>query len=345
MDTPTRADRGFHMYIDTDALSLRYRDRAVNLEQQRLLVTNFRGTQQEPDLTEPANCAGYGRVRHFRRSSGDGRWPSNPLPLDPAHRALGVASSDLLRAQVFQSAVCNWRCWYCFVPFNLLAANPKHSAWLSALELLDLYVSEPDPPPMIDLTGGQPDLVPEWVPWMMKELLARGLSDRVYLWSDDNLSNDFFWRFLSDADRELVATYPKYGRVCCFKGFDNESFSFNTMAEPALFERQFDLASRFVALGLDLYVYATFTTPTAQGIADAMPRFVDRLQAIDPHLPLRTVPLEIQVYSPVSRRLDATRVAAMDHQYRAIEAWQRELEKRFPSEVRAQNIVDIPLAS
>lgn len=84
---------------------------------------------------------------------------------------------------------------------------------------------------------------------MMTELRARGLERHVYLWSDDNLSTDYFWRFLSDADRELVATYPTYGRVCCFKGFNAASFAFNTRAEPALFERQFVLMQRLLTLG------------------------------------------------------------------------------------------------
>ena len=94
--------------------------------------------------------------------------------------------------------------------------------------LVELYLNQEDPPPVIDLSGGQPDLVPEWVPWMMKELSARGLGKRVYLWSDDNLSTDCFWSFLSDSEREFVAGYENYSRVCCFKGFDSESFAFNT---------------------------------------------------------------------------------------------------------------------
>ena len=40
-------------------------------------------------------------------------------------------------------------------------------------ELVELYLDEPEPPPMIDLTGGQPDLTPEWVPWTMEELAGR----------------------------------------------------------------------------------------------------------------------------------------------------------------------------
>jgi uncharacterized Fe-S cluster-containing radical SAM superfamily protein len=328
--------------IDTDAYSAQLRARAIDPAAGRLLITNFHGTEQEKDLSEPANCGGFGRVRHFRRATGDG-WPSNPLPIDPACRALGIAPSDMLRTQAFQNAACNWRCWYCFVPFNLLSANPKHSDMLTPAELVDLYLGEPDPPSVIDLTGGQPDLVPEWVPWMMREIRRRGLEERVYLWSDDNLSNDYFWRHLSEEDRELIASYANYGRVCCFKGFDAESFGFNTFAEPALFDRQFELMGRLLSVGFDLYAYATFTTPSSEGVADSMRRFVDRLQALDENLPLRTVPLEVRVFSPVGHRLDDVKSSALKHQRVAVEAWLREIEDRFSSDMRRLNISEVPL--
>jgi hypothetical protein len=155
--------------IDTDRVSARYRESAIDLKGHRLLVTNFRGTEQERDLSEPPNCRGFGRIRHFRRETNAG-WPPNPLPIDPACKALGLPATDLLRAQVFQNAVCNWRCWYCYVPFPLLAGNREHSDWLSPATIINLYLDQPEPPSVIDLTGGQPDLTPEWVPWMMAEL-------------------------------------------------------------------------------------------------------------------------------------------------------------------------------
>jgi hypothetical protein len=165
----------------------------------------------------------------------------------------------------------------------------------------------------------------------------------VYLWSDDNLSNDYFWRFLSEAEQSRIAAYPCYGRVCCFKGFDAESFAFNTKAEPERFEHQFQLMRRLLDLGIDLYVYATFTAPHGEGIADAMARFVDRLQQLDEYLPLRVVPLQIQVFTPVAHRLTASMHYAMDYQYRAIEAWNQELESRFSSAARAWTITNVPL--
>jgi uncharacterized Fe-S cluster-containing radical SAM superfamily protein len=326
----------------TDHLSAKYRTALIDPVSHRLLITNFIGTEQERDLTEPPNCDGFGRIRHFRRGEGAG-WPLNPLPIDPACQSLSLAPTDILRAQVFQNAACNWRCWYCFVPFNLLAANPKHTGWLTPVQMVDYYLAQPDRPRVIDLTGGQPDLTPEWVVWMMDELVARGLDDQVYLWSDDNLSTDYLWRYLTDQQRERLAAYPHYGRVGCFKGFDSTSFTFNTRAEPEQFPYQLTLMGRLLDLDVDLYAYATFTTPQATGIADAMARFVESLQQLDENLPLRTVPLQILPFTPVQGRLTAPMEQALVNQHAAIEAWQTELQRRFPAEARDWPITHVPL--
>jgi len=331
-----------HPTINTDKLSAKFREMAIDTDRKALLMTRFTGTKQESDFSVPANCGGFGRVRHFVRGGG-GAWPTNPLPIDPASSKLGLAHGEMLRAQVFQNAVCNWRCWYCFVPFNLLAGDRRYSDWLTPGQMIDLYLKEADRPQMIDLSGGQPDLTPEWVPWMMEELVQREMSDAVYLWSDDNLSNDYFWRYLTEHEIESIATYRNYGRVCCFKGFTSESFAFNTAADGALFHQQFDLFGRLKATGMDLYAYATFTTPTSENLEDDVRRFVDRLQQIAENLPLRTIPLEIAVFSPVVDRVNDSRRIAMEYQWRAITTWQEELEKRFSSELRSRPVNEVEL--
>ena len=333
------------MAIATDRFSEQLRRRAIDLENRRVLITDFSGSLQAQDLTEPSNCSGVGRIRHFRRMSSTG-WSENPLPIEPANKALGTTERDVLRAQVFQNAACNWRCWYCFVDFPLLSADPRRSRWLSASELLDLYLGEPNRPLVIDLTGGQPDLVPEWPVWMLDELNVRGLSETVYIWSDDNLSNDYFWRFLTDEQREMLASAAYYGKVGCFKGFNSFSFAFNTGAEPQLFDRQFELMERLLQLGLDQYAYVTFTAPESEDIADDISIFVDRLQRLDHNLPLRTVPLEIQEFTPVTGRMSQSPqlyAAALANQWRALDAWHDELARRFSRADLETNIADIPL--
>jgi uncharacterized Fe-S cluster-containing radical SAM superfamily protein len=328
--------------IDTGSWSERYRKAAIDLNNRKLLITNFRGTEQERDLSEPANCNGFGRIRHFRLGN-DEHWIKNPLPIEPAGRALSLRNGTVIKAQVFQNAICNWRCWYCFVPFSLLNANRRHSSWLSPAELLDLYLDDPAPPPMIDLTGGQPDLTPEWVPWMMEEINRRGLADKVYLWSDDNLSSDYFWRYLTNADRSLIQSYRNYGRVACFKGIDAESFAFNTGADPILFEQQFHLFRRFLELDVDLFAYVIFTTPNPEDVGTRVRTFVDRLQQLDSMLPLRTVPLEILPFTPVQGRVGTQHRLAMETQYAVLESWRTELQRRFTPDLRGKSICEIRL--
>src|SRR5260221_14480590 len=103
------------------------------------------------------------------------------------------------------------------------------------------------------------------------------------------------------------------------------------------------MMDRLLSVVIDVYAYVTFTTPSPNSIAEDMPRFVDHLQTLDENLPLRTVPLEIRVFSPVKKRLDDTMREALKNQYIAIDAWQKELESRYFGEQRTQRIANVPL--
>ena len=332
--------------IDTAQFAARLRQRAIDVPNRRLLISRLAGSEQEEDLSAPVNCGGYGRVRHFKLATAAG-WPRNPLPILPACRALGIPVPEVMRAQVFQNAACAWRCWYCFVPYNLLSADKRVSDWLSPDRLVELYGAEPDRPVVIDLSGGSPDLVPEWTPWMMESLRAAGLADTTYLWTDDNLSTTYLFDELSSQQIDLLRSYRNYGRVCCFKGYDSRSFAFNTRAAPGDFEKQFEVMQRLLALGLDIYGYVTLTSPHADRIEEGVKSLVDRMQALDTNLPLRVVPLQIRMFAPVGARIaaDDTRERAMEIQEDAITVWNDELRRRFPDDLRAGDIAAVPLAN
>lgn len=318
--------------IDTEKFSLALRKRGINLESREVLVTRFPGSEQARDLTLPPNCDGFGRIHHFKRDQGNG-WPPNPLPIDPALHALGLPKSDTIHVQVFQNAFCSWRCWYCFVDFDLLSANPHHAAFKTVDELLDLYMSEAGRPRVIDLSGGQPDLVPEWMLWFADALKNGGMDEQVYVWSDDNLSCDYLWRYLQKEEITRLSSYRNYGRVGCFKGFDANSFSFNTKADPIEFSTQFKLMRRLVGSGFDVYGYATFTSDSDKHIHKHMVSFVDRLQSeVDEVFPLRTVPLRIREYTPTATRMGPEHHRAIKIQEVAVFAWKEELAKRFRPE-------------
>lgn len=326
--------------IDTDKFSGVLRRKGINLTNKTLSITYFFGSDQEKDLLEPANCKGYGRVRNFKLNINP-NWVSNPLPILPASKALGLLPDSTIRAQVFQNSICNWRCWYCFVDFSLLAGDEKHSSFLTTDELVNLYLNELDPPPMIDLSGGQPDLTPEWVPWMMESLKEKGLQDKVYLWSDDNLSNDYLWKFLTTQQIDSMLNYKMYSRVSCFKGIDERSFSLNTKADPKLFENQFDLCHRLIDTGFDLYGYITLTAESSTDFDSVIPRFMDLMQKRNEGFLLRIVPLEVKMYEPLNSRINDTTNDMMQGQYMALNVWKKELEKRFTKSELELSITEV----
>ena len=326
--------------IDTEAFSAQMRRRGVDISTQRVLVTKFPGSKQANDLSVPPNCGGFGRIHHFHKNQGVG-WPKNPLPIDVAARFFRQPPPELMQVQVFQNAICSWRCWYCYVDFDLLSGNKAHAEFKTAAELLDLYDAEENRPAVIDLSGGQPDLVPEWSLWIADELNRRGRGNSVFLWSDDNLSNDYLWRYLSTAELERLSSLPNYARVGCFKGFDENSFSFNTSAEPHLFLQQFELMNRIVMAGLDVYGYVTLTSDDDSAISAKIKRFVDLLQErISPIFPLRLIPLRINPFSPMIPRMRAQHERAMGIQQEAVEAFTEELRTRFTPAERERPIFE-----
>ncbi len=148
--------------INTEFYSRHLRERAILLSEGKILISRLSSSTQEKDINTPVNCSGYGRIRHFRLHA-YADWSPNPLPIVPAARALGLAPDETILAQVFQNAACNWRCWYCYVDFALLSANLRLSHYFTADELVDMYLHEEHPTAVLDLSGGQPDIVPEWV--------------------------------------------------------------------------------------------------------------------------------------------------------------------------------------
>jgi uncharacterized Fe-S cluster-containing radical SAM superfamily protein len=332
--------------IDTAKFATHLRSRAIDVPNRRLLISRLAGSEQEEDLSAPVNCGGYGRVRHFKLATAGG-WPANPLPIVPACRALGLPVPSVMQAQVFQNAACAWRCWYCFVPDDLLSANRHTSDWFTPEQLVALYTQEANRPVIIDLSGGSPDLVPEWTPWMMEALTAAGLADSSYLWTDDNLSTTYLFDCLDSAQIDRVRSYRNYGRVCCFKGYDRRSFAFNTRAAESDYDRQFEVMQRLLALGIDIYGYVTLTSPHVDGVREGVCDLLDRMQMLDANLPLRVVPLQIRMFAPVGARLerDEARVRSMAIQEEAIAVWNAELRRRFTEKLRSLDVASVPLVS
>ena len=324
-----------------------FRGKAINRPERKILISRISGSEQEADSEGLVNCNGFGRVRNFLMSTPDG-WPENPLPIAPACKALGIKPVPReMRSQIFQNAVCPWRCWYCYVPHDLLSGKRKNSEWLTAADLVRLYAGEQNRPLILILSGGSPDLVPEWTCWMMEELRKTDLAGSCYLWTNDNLSTTYVFEKLTSVEIDCLAHYRNYGRVCCFKGYDARSFSYNTRAPEGDYDRQFKIMGKLLNLGLDLYGYVTFTSPHTDRIETGVREFVRRLQDLDPNLPLRTVPLEIRVdYKPVKNRgISSEHEQSLRVQKEAVSVWNDEIKRSYPEVLRNTCVADIPLES
>lgn len=324
--------------LDSKKMAERLRWKSVDLRLRKILMTRFPGSDQARDLSLPYNCGGFGRIHHFRLEP-DPNWITNPLPLLPACKYLGIPETDVLLAQVFQLGACDFRCWYCFVDFDLLSANPKYSEMVTPRQLLQMMLDEKVNSKVIDLSGGQPELVPEYVLWFLKARKDLDLEQSHLIWSDDNLSTDYTWRYLSEEEISFMVQTPGYARVGCLKGFDAESFFFNTRADGALLDQQIELLGRFVRAGFDQYGYITITTMNTDDLRGKVARLLDEIQSrVHPNFPLRIVPLRVFGFNANANRYNREAEA---NQFRALEAWIAEMQKRFSAAELATPITEV----
>jgi uncharacterized Fe-S cluster-containing radical SAM superfamily protein len=329
--------------IDSESLARVMKQRVVRSAERRLLISNISGSAEAEDSYAIVNCRGFGRKRAFRTYRFQG-------PLDDSiertrtQRVLcsGYPRENVTYTQVFQLGGCSWRCWYCYVDVALLSGTESRGAWLTSEDLLELYEEEPDRPDIIDLSGGQPDLAPGWPVWMVRALAAKSYGNRIFLRSEDNLSGALLTETLDASDLRILRE-ARYSRIGCFKGFDAESFSFNTKAVPSGFDRQFEVARDIISAGIDFFAYVTLTGPRTEDIAAKVADFMDRLQDVHPLLPLRVVPLKVtpsstwpQPGSPVAADAGRTEIEALSR-------WTAEIVRRIPAATRSLPMEEISL--
>ena len=164
------------------------RSQIVRPNDQAVLLAMLHGSEESKDTYTQVNCDGLGRVRVFRTYALHfGIDDPECAKRSKCVLAPGFSKFPVVRTQVFQLAACSWRCWYCYVDNALLKADPSKGTFVSASELIDLYLGQIPPADIIDLSGGQPDLVPEWPLWVLEALDRRqGIANSLVVRSEDN---------------------------------------------------------------------------------------------------------------------------------------------------------------
>ncbi len=310
-----------------------------NPNNHKIFLAKIQGSEQERDLTLPANCNGFGRIRHFRRLQYED-WIPDPLPIDPALNYLQIENASVLLTECFQIAWCNLNCWYCFVPATMKLGAATCGAWFSADQMLYEMLAVDGLPRVIVLSGGNPEVAPTWPLSLMKALEREGVANKFYLWSDDALSLDYFHTILSKREIEYMARYTGYGKVCCFKGYNNLSCQFNTQNNLLYYHDQMRRFKEYYEDGFDLYGYVTFTTPELTNMEQELQFFFDDLRRIHPLMPLRVIPLRITIYKSV-QKLNKEQMSAYENQFAVLAAWRELIAKNFDSNLIMERISNI----
>jgi uncharacterized Fe-S cluster-containing radical SAM superfamily protein len=315
---------------NTNNLCAPIRSIAFNEEKKKFLISNLHNTLEAEDHYTSLNCDGFGRIRNYQYFKL--HLSNSILPVKPLLRTL--KKSLPFKTQVFQIMGCNWRCWYCFVDYKLLGVNQKYGHYFTTNELLELYlnnsINETD---IIDLSGGQPDLIPEWCLNFARSIDDHNLSGKIHLWMDDSLSSFNLWRYLSKTEIKYLSAFPLHSRACCLKGYNEESFIYNTTSTKIHYNNQFLILDKLIRDGFDLYVYVNFTTPSTREINKDINVFIEKLMRIHPLLPLRTIPLKVTPFSTMSKRLKSDFNVALLNQNIIFDLWAERLISNFGSKM------------
>lgn len=341
------------------------RPRMIDLENKKVLLASFVGTSQAKDIAVRTRVVGdYFRSKIYEKPEEIEKEVHNfrREPAGIAAKRLKIPSLDLskenrkewqgpLIAQcnnvfLFQINGCNLNCWYCYVDDINKSANPKYGDYLSCEEILLHFLLESRKGQffrnynkqvnVLRISGGEPFIVPEVIYWMIETIEKFDLQDYLYLWVDSNLSTaDFYWRYLTDKQREKIRNYKNIGFMGCYKGIDAEMFSEVTGAAPEFFEGQFEMHKKLIDEGLDVYTYLYPVVESTHNLEKRIFSFIDRMQdKVFELAPLRMTTPYIKIYTPIETdaRLTPERMKAIDkNQHLAMKIWKEEMKIRFGS--------------
>lgn len=269
------------------------RDKFYRENERAVLFANILETKEAEDFYHCVNHDGFGRIREFTKFSmhietelikhrkfirinGEGRW------------------SEQYLSQVFQIGVCPLRCRYCFVDRQNLDGTNKNSVFLQPEDIIGMFLETWPDIRNLDLSGGSPDLFPEFLFGLLHEIERVGLKGKITIWSESNLDTRFYSR-LSKGMMNYIITFPYFHLLCSLKGWDSESVLYNTQ-NTMNFEEQVKGIEFFCRKHFPISVYLVFIGNRVATLEDIRKLYV-RLKNIDMRLPEWCIPLYIKKFS------------------------------------------------
>jgi len=348
--------RGF----DPIKLAEKIRPKMIDLKNKKVLLAKFTETSQIKDIPHRQLMNDYLRVKVYEKpeeiARGNHNFRQEPAGIarDKLRQSLqnqvqkrGQMTAPKIRecnaAFIAQVNGCNLKCWQCYVDDKNKSAKSCYGKFFSAEEILTefliesrkaQFLTEPDRKVnILRLSGGDPFLVPEIIIWTIEAVEKLSLQDYLYLWVDTNLmTGDFYWKYLTEQQRNKIKKFENIGFMGCYKGYDEESFTKTSGAAPEFFKEQFEMHQRLLDEGLDVYTYLyplVYSEYSDLELKRRILKFIAQLQKIDFYAPLRLTTPYTKIYSPTETRLIREKKLALKVQYRAIKIWKQEMKRRF----------------
>ena len=227
-------------------------------------------------------------------------------PYRVAQSYCGGTWNDYNTPFAIQVGACNLNCFWCFVSDEL--REGKIGDYFSVKDVIKMWRSNEEKG-ILRITGGEPFLAPEFLIEIGQELKKLEEKQR-YLWIDTNLlgkNYDSVAKNLSDLE-------IPFGICGCFKGFDEETFKFNTKAPKNLFSKQFINAQTILNNlynngELFFYVPEILENINEKEIEKKINSFYEQLVLkVHKLAPLRVTILKIKEYEANKEKLDFVRL-------------------------------------
>jgi uncharacterized Fe-S cluster-containing radical SAM superfamily protein len=245
--------------------------------------------------------------------------------------------NKLLSAQI---GLCNFHCWYCYVPEAVLRGSGAQ--YLTPQDLVDQFLkircARESKSSVLRISGGEPFLAPDLVLDCLEYLERIGLDKEVFLWSETNLSPFLseepggpvlaqIWLQQRGSRLEDLASFRNFALHPCLHGTNPSDFHQTTLAQAEFFDRLVEAFATLVRSRIAIYP----TISSNASPSDNLDSLFSKLKAIHPNLPLRFALVTYDfAYPPVNERLTREHRTPTRYDSRSmISKWDELLRKHY----------------
>lgn len=227
--------------------------------------------------------------------------------------------NKLISAQI---ALCDFYCWHCYVPDELLRGASNKINYFTPRDFVDRFLAvRADPKKesygsnVLRVSGGEPFLAPDFILGCLEYLQDKGLDKEIFVWSETNLSpflmkggqTSLVETWLEEQGKSLknFAKFKNFVLHPCLHGTNPSNFAQITFAKEEYFNQLIEGLRLLVDLKIDVYPTIGSNTSPSTEITDLFLK----LKEINTKLPLRfaLIPYSFDNYPAIDARLSKSK--------------------------------------